>query len=323
MAACGDDGAPSGSGEGTTAADTDATSNASPDPTTPTVLTTNSMDPTGTTTGEPESTSTGEDTTTGGPLVPEGEPTAFRMTSMFIREPHVFAEAALLKIPCTDITDTGIEAPIAIPSINDAFNTSLNSDDDTDGLLDLGVVIVFYDHDQSDVGAGETQFGSAACTAPIETTSCSFEGVANPTTTEYASAAKGICLEPNPDHLSTAGYDPLPNSAAGPCFSAGPATLTIDTGVVQMVLDDAQVGATYAGDPADGLIAGTITGFMPTAAAEGAMLPNEFALAGLTNVAQVLPGYPGNCAEHDDTDGDGWWFYVDFTAEAVEWTVPE
>ncbi|MEM6990275.1 MAG: hypothetical protein AAF721_07255 [Myxococcota bacterium] len=32
-----------------------------------------------------------------------------------------------------------------------------------------------------------------------------------------------------------------------------------------------------------------------------------------------IPGHPMCCALGDDTDGDGWWVYIDFEAAPAEW----
>jgi hypothetical protein len=139
------------------------------------------------------------------------------------------------------------------------------------------------------------------------------------------SQAAGVCHEADPTHLSSEGYNPAPGSTSGPCFHAGPADVVIVTTDFDLPLTNAEIAATYEGDPATGLVSGTLRGFLSTAAAEATPLPKDImSMTGAANVAGLLPGGLDNCAGHDDTDdgGAGWWFYVDFTAMPAPWTGP-
>jgi hypothetical protein len=102
-----------------------------------------------------------------------------------------------------------------------------------------------------------------------------------------------------------------------------PVDVEIVTTSFTLPLGDAEVAAQFVGDPANDLVQGTLRGFLSTADAESIVLPMDIQMqTGAMVIAELLPGGNGNCAGHDDTDGDGWWFYVDFAASRVPWSGP-
>ena len=273
--------------------------------------------PMDTTTDGPMMTTGGDETSTGeetGP--PPDEVEAFRFTEMFVRDPHFYV-SALGGLICADVTDN---VPTGDPSINDQFNDAINSDDPMmpDGNLDLSLVLLFRPLDQADAAAGDMDFANAVCTVPpIE---CDLQEGTDFFQTTYVSMSEGTCLEPDPAHLSPAGYNPQPGTTTGPCFTADPTDVIINTGDFSLPLGDAVIAAQYEGDPADGLVSGTLRGFLSLDDAEATMLPREIQMqTGASVISELLPGGAGNCADHDDMDGDGWWMYVDFEARRVPW----
>lgn len=268
---------------------------------------------------DPDSSTTDDPSTTGDP----DEQIAFRFTSLYVRDPHLWVQPPLSA--CQDGTDNIISTPLGDEdSVNTQFNNAINGDspDSPDGNLDLSLVLIFRPLDQGAGASGDVDFANATCPIPADNTVCDLLAGSALTGTTYANM-DGVCLEPVPADLSPAGYAPAPGTTNGPCFAAGPANVTIQTSFAALPLDNATIAAQYVGDPADGLMQGTIRGFITVANAESIMLPEPLNLAveGGT-LAGTLPGHENCCAEHDDRDegGTGWWFYADFTGAIVPWT---
>lgn len=303
LGACGDDGG--GGGGGGSSSDSGSTTGTSnPNPTQDGMDTT--AGPGGeTTTDDPTTTdmpTTTDEPTTTGP--PPGDADAFRFTSLTIRDPHFFDN-----LLCTDITDT----------VNMQFADGLTMDDpdNPDGLLDLSLALVFRPADQEDGLTGDVDFANADCTAPVDSTDCRLRENTPYYPTTFVNMAAGTCHEADPAHLG--GYDPPPGVTTGPCFATAPSDIIITT-VFDLPLADSIVSAQYMGD--DDLVEGTIRGFLSTADAEATTLPDDLPVVGGNPISALLQGGAGGSAfcSDDDTDGDGWWFYVDFTAERVPWS---
>ncbi len=283
-----------------------STSNATTDPTTSSTSSTTSPETTTATT-----TTT---TTTGG--VDSAD--AFRFTEMFVRDPHFFIVPI---IGCEDITDKGL---LGSPSINEQFNEAITMDtsDPSDGFLNMSFMLLLRPLDQNAAG-GDFDFATGACTAPIESTSCDIKMGTEPSSGTYSNQ-KEICLEPVPEELSTAGYDPLPGSTTGPCFKGDPLSFTLDLGDFQLPFTDAEIAAQYVGDPADGMVEGLIHGFLTEEDGDNTILPEDLPVIGGMPISSLLPGGTMNCAKHDDKDmymgNSGWWFYIEFKATKVKYT---
>ncbi len=323
LSGCKDDGEGDGDAGGTgTESDTSdpsATETMDPSatetsPTDPSATDTSPTDPSATDTTDPTETDTSVDGTTGEP----SEAIAFRFTSMYIRDPHFYVSSL---IGCIDATDDILVGD----AINEQFNAAINNDDPDmpDGYLDLSLLLIFRGLDQSDGGGGTLDFANGQCTAPVQTTVCDLLPNSELQGATYASQAEGICHEPDPAHLSSANYNPKPGSTPGPCFHAGPTDVTIVTTGFDLSLQDTEIAATYVGDPAGNLVTGTLRGFLSSEVAGSTELPPDVQQdTGATYIAELLPGGPNNCANHNDLDGGGWWFYVDFTAQQVDWVGP-
>ncbi|HWB75623.1 MAG TPA: hypothetical protein VG755_11730 [Nannocystaceae bacterium] len=254
------------------------------------------------------------DSSTGTP----GDLVAFRFTSLYVRDPHFF-----LDIPingCQDGTDTEVSVPLMDPvaPVNQQFNDAIGMDDAEmpDGNLDLSLLLLFRPLDQG--GDGSIDFANGACLVPAEATVCDLLDGTELYSTMYATMADGTCQEPMAADLSPAGYNPTPGTTTGPCFTAGPASVVIQTSFAALPLDNATIAAQFVGDPSDELVQGTIRGFITTANADAIMLPPPISQVAMT-LGDILPGDPECCAPHSDLDGEGWWFYADFTATTVPW----
>ncbi|RMG93331.1 MAG: hypothetical protein D6705_18960 [Deltaproteobacteria bacterium] len=249
---------------------------------------------------------------------------AFRVTELYVREPHFYGDVML--IGCSDVTDLEV---FGLKGVNPSFNEAMSTDMDDamgsgtpDGVIDLSFVMLFDPLDQA--GGGSYDFQRADCVVPPSMTVCSPADGATVSTFDYTSMADATCLEPDPAHLTNM-YTPKPNTVSGACFASSSAALVLELGDIQLPLTDAEVAATYDADPADNFAPGLIKGFVSETDAQNTMLPPDIQDAtGATVLADLLPGSPSNCANHDDRDDNngtsGWWFYVDFVAERVPWT---
>jgi hypothetical protein len=301
---CGDDGG--SGGEEASATDTDPTAGTTTMSTTTQTSQTSATssaddgtttgDPTATDTGDPTTADTTADTTTGNP---SGD-TAFRITSIEVRDPHFFA------VILGDVTQD---------SVNDPLNAALSEDDSDgvmDGFLDLGFVMVMRPLEQVDGGGADFDFANAQCTAPVEGTSCDVLPGSDLFSTTYTNTADGECLAADPLNLST--YDDPPGAPTptnGPCFVTDATDVAIQTSDFTLPMSEAVVAAQYVGDPAGNLVDGNIQGFLSLGDAQTTQVDTPL---GQMFIADLLR------EEDMDDEGAGWWFHIHFTAETVDWT---
>jgi hypothetical protein len=243
-----------------------------------------------------------------------GELAAFRIVSMFLRDPHLYVGSG--RPPgvtvCADITDA-----VFGENFNDSLNESIAGDvENSDGYLDLNLVLVFRPFVQQEGGPRSVDFVSGRCTAPAATTTCELRPNSSPAETLYVVMNAGVCHEPDPSHLSVFDYDPRPSTTQAPCFRAGPADFTIAGDGSELVLQDVEIAGQFVENPAHELVSGTMRGFLSTAVAESTAWLHD------RRLSELLPGSDEGCASHDDRDGDGWWIYLDFTAQRVPWNDP-
>ena len=240
-------------------------------------------------------------------------PTAFRLRTLELRDPHAFAEVFFI---CMDVTDR----------LNNEFAKALTSDDSDppDGLLDLNVVQIFRPLAQQ---TSETPFELvfADCTTPLESSTCSLpeDTVVPPVLTRASSLTEGVCIAPEPGTVRP--YSPTVTSATGPCYASAPETILLRVKGIELTLTSAQVGATYVGNPADRLVNGMVKGFISEADADMVILPDNLPVVGGQPLSSILRGGAGNCKSGSDMDTGpggipGWWIYFNFTADVVSWT---
>jgi len=239
--------------------------------------------------------------------------TAFRITSISLRDPHAFVNTG----DCVDITDPSPDLPI---SFNEILNSRIQQDNDGDGKFDQSYVLVFDPLDQTpEAGYFPAQLitGTHLCSLPEWMSACwpdfspSFI-----TPILYYNICAGV--EP----LTTHGYTPAITLPAAPCMAALVDHLYLDIGA-PIHLFNATITATYVGNPATGLINGMIKGFLPEGPNESVMLPP--AIFGENKpLLSLFPGDPGNCAGWSDQESQpeqhGWYMYFNFTAVKVTYT---
>jgi hypothetical protein len=242
--------------------------------------------------------------------------TFFRFNDMDLRDPHVHLSVPIFG--CRDATDIPVLGQWAF---NDELQTAIQTDADSNGLLDLSLLIELMPMDQS-LASNPMQFGSADCSAPLASTICfsrmrvlGLEGAASLSTA-------GTCLSPV---VGTARpYTPAIVETTAPCFVSSAGTVVLDVGGLPVPLEDAQVAATFVGNPANHTINGLLRGFISETVADATLIPDDIPLVGGQPLSLVLPGGTGNCAVHSDKDVrngvSGWWFYFNFQAPRVTGT---
>jgi len=226
--------------------------------------------------------------------------TSFRFTTMTLQDPHAFAFGAL------DVNGT----------VNDEIEKGMTMDTTPmDGNLDLSVVVVFDSLDQAaSSGTGALVFPE--CSAPADGTACSLPSGADVNTTTFTNMSS-TCLDVVAD--TTTDYNPATPvvATAAPCFVSDPQAVDVLLGSLTVPLIEAQLAATYVGDPATELEGGLVRGYLTQAAADASIIPDDIAVVGGMPLSAILR------VEDKDTgpDGeDGWWFYINFTAEKVDYT---
>jgi hypothetical protein len=245
-------------------------------------------------------------------------PAALRITDVWIRDPHFFADYPPF-VPCTDLTVDGL--PPYLPSANAALATKIATDDDGDGYLDLSVMLLFRPWEQSAV-AGRVDVRQGACDAPDPPSYCFVDTSGPAVRAEYDGLVAGTCLEPV-SGTTNPSYSPVIEEPGLPCFRTRAIGLYFEVlGDLHLLLEDAQISAEVVGSGPDSFTKGLIMGFLREDVANSILIPASYPVIGGTPISKYLPGGTGNCAGHSDMDegNTGWWFYLNFTAENVPWT---
>lgn len=217
---------------------------------------------------------------------------------------------------------------------------------DADGFYDLSLVQLFTPYSAAADGTTAAEFGVAECTfvdtEDDDTTNdgpslCtpSVDGEDNPVLPvkiTYGVSDSGTCGAPLP------GAPPEEVTVpSAPCYATAQTTVTVNLLGIDLTLKSAIVTAGLDNLSAPtALENGTIAGFLTLADARKILFPEDTALVGGKSFASLLDG-PDSC-QGTVTDDDipsvpvedlavgpggnpGWWFYIKFTAESVEWSV--
>lgn len=241
-----------------------------------------------------------------------GTPTAFRLTSFEIRDPHLFTQFLV----CVDSTN----------SVNGLLSGSIDSDADMDGLVDQSFLLIFRPVDPAGPGGPADFLQYAACTTPVATTTCDDAPGTVTVPLAVANSSIGTCLAPVAG--TTSGYSPQITTPTAPCFSTAATLIGFDLAGVVIPLQSARIGGTYIGSPVTSIENGLGYGFLSEATADQIILPPTLALVGGLPLSTLLPGGTGNCSATDDRDlgpgGStlGWWIYFNFTAVQVPYIGP-
>ena len=228
-------------------------------------------------------------------------PTAYRLDTLNLRDPHLFAFGSI------DVTDT----------VNGQIATAVTTDGDSppDGLLDLSLVLVFRPVSPSSASSSGDAVISADCTAPVETTSCSVGADSNDVAVT-ATNADNSCLQPIDG--TTSGYSPAVTTPGGRCFSTEPEDITVTAAGVSLVLHGVKIAAAYDGqDPPASFTDGLFYGFMTQADADATTLPADLPVVGGQPLSSLLKAEDQDTGPAGET---GWYFYFNYTATEVAFT---
>jgi hypothetical protein len=232
---------------------------------------------------------------------------AFRFTELSLRDPHFF-------VGLTDAT----ERPVLGMSINHSLiPDKLTMDADGDGFVDVSIIVLLRPFDPH---ANEAELTLVDGNCPVgRTKSCTHNPKSKlQATWTIANHASGTCLEPLPNTTNPA-YEPAATLPTAPCFvTTSGKELVFNLGGVDVPIIAGQVSASYRPEPAPGLIRGLVSGFVTTAAAKRTILPDDSGAA-----PTALNDYVRQ-ADHDlassPTMEDGFWIYMNFVAESIEYT---
>ncbi|HJL15922.1 MAG TPA: hypothetical protein RMH99_09710 [Sandaracinaceae bacterium LLY-WYZ-13_1] len=245
--------------------------------------------------------------------IPDVPITAFRITDAELMDPHLYAEVT--PGVCTDITGT----------VNTLLTSSIAS-------YDIDFVGLFQPLDLTRVTTPLEVDFTASCMASSPRDACTGgAGASIASTANNTLPATMSCLTPDTAVLN--GDYTAPNEPGGPCFVTDEQTFTVNLGGVPVRLQSARLAATYvSGASPTRLRNGVLVGFLSEADARTTTLDPSIAIVGGDTLYEHLAhgGATGSACEGDssfttdDSDTlageDGFWFYIDFEAELVDWT---
>ncbi|MBT6177739.1 MAG: hypothetical protein HOI23_10875 [Deltaproteobacteria bacterium] len=247
----------------------------------------------------------------------------YRVQELVLRDPHIAVEAPF--IGCIDLTDEGAPMGLA-PSVNSMIQTSITTDDDADGDLDLSLLMFVNPLETSPGGSGLIRIGDGRCSSPLATTVCSVDSADPLQDSSYSNSEAGAtsdCLGLLDG--TTSDYSPPVSSVAPDCYVSDEVDLVLDIGGIMVELESARVSAQYSADGEGvSMVGGLIRGFMSEQRASEITLPDDLPVVGGQPVDSILPGSASGCSTIDarDTGPDGstlgWWFYLNFEASAVD-----
>ena len=234
------------------------------------------------------------------------EISAFRIVEMALRDPHMHTFA--LGVVCDDVTE---ETIVGEPGVNEVLFGGLNTE--VEGQYAQSVVLLLEDFA---FGTTRTANGTVIGAICEPAASCTSDPEASGLTMEFTQRTIGDCLVPAETELSSVDYQPVPPTVSAPCIVGTAAEWRVPTSDFEIPLVDVEIAATFASGRE--LNPGLIRGFLRRADAEAVVPSSAFRQAfGGGTLEDLLAGTIGNCAQHNDTDGDGWWFYIAFQAETV------
>jgi cysteine-rich repeat protein len=280
--------------------------------------------------------------------------TAFRIQQIELVDPHTFIVQSITvslflagTSGCQDFTnDTAqIGLPlgfpsIPVPSMNSILSQALVPQPVT-GQIPLSVIIVSDRFAQTG-----TSIPATALTADCETTTSGCTNPSELTTTTYDN---GTCFTPLPNTMNPTWAAAL-NQPSMSCFQSASTSLTLDFSGIEIPLRDAVLAGEWSGNPATEITKGVIRGFVTSTDAHDTNLLEALGIdlvMGALRFSTLLPGgtsstlsafgfsvtipacrpaNTGSPSYERDTHamhGQGWWFYLNYTAARVtDWYTP-
>jgi hypothetical protein len=224
--------------------------------------------------------------------------TFLRADTLLLKAPNLYATLIILR---TDVTADG----------QNALNTALTTDGDSDGFVDMSMLLRFLKTNDPKSANGMVTPGGAMCPLPLGPgAACSpdktFPFQAPPLS--YANATQPCTLVGAQE------------SAPAPCFATTPASLTMQLPILGAVpLQDGQIVGTWDGA---NISNGFVRGFLPKTVAAatklGAGLPEFLVLAGIKEGAPLSNFLADAQLQKNARGEDGWWFLLSYTAKAAK-----
>ena len=263
------------------------------------------------------------------------EPTAFRVTQAFIRDPHIWANV----IFCVDATDqNGIAGT---NSANAKLNAAIMGDTNPmDGNYDLSILAIFNPLQQSMMTNPIELMTQADCNVASSSTPTVCHPHAGATTVNGTATnhSTGTCLGILPNTVHP--YSPPVTVPSASCFDSDSHDVTFPVAGAMITLHGSRAAAAYSGNPATQLLNGEIRGFLTETDANNTNITVGTLYSGplsglLAGGNPPAPGMPC-CANSmtppindkdmgPDANGNtvsGWWFYINFSAAKTPFTTP-
>lgn len=223
--------------------------------------------------------------------------TAFRMTKLELRDPHVVLPVAFFTY---DITS----------DVNTFINKQFAEDSSRDGYVDASFLTVFDPLDQwTDEGIVEIAQGK--CTAASRGSECRLDAKGKAATVYYTNKRSGTCA----DVISrTVSWRSSVTPVTGPCFFTEPSTFGVDLAGIKITLEHAVVSARWIGEPAT-RITGLVRGFISLKDARTTKMPHWVPTVGKRALSEIVD-YSDMDYGPDGTTR-GYWLYLNFEATVV------
>jgi hypothetical protein len=267
-------------------------------------------------------------------------PTAFRANSLQLISPRIVVDLSDVFGECVDLTQNGTSVfGMDVDSINTGLMAGVATPDDM-GRYGNNLVQVFRPLSPGSMATvlDVDSLGREGCMAGSPPT-CGLDAMAMVLPSRANNSPAGAtCYTPMAARVnaSTGGaYAPTANTVTGPCYVSDETTYPVNVSGTTLTLRHSQIAAQYQGSPASGLVSGVIVGFLTEADAMSTTLPADLPQVGGMPFYAVLQagGAPGSACNvdggtaEDDRDPDpdnpslqGFWFFLNFTAEVVTWT---
>jgi hypothetical protein len=225
--------------------------------------------------------------------------TFLRADTLVLKAPNMYVQVPLLG--AQDVTMDG----------QNALNTALTSDDDSNDFIDMSMLLRFLKTSDPKVGSGQVTPGGAVCQWPIGPDMKCGPDKTFPFQTpalEHANAGQTCTLTGTQE------------SVPAPCFTTTPASLTMQLPILGAVpLQDGQIVGSWDGA---NIKSGFVRGFLPkTVAAQtklGAGVPPLLAVFNI-KMGTPLINFFSEAQIGQNAKGEaGWWVVMSYTAKPVK-----
>ena len=260
---------------------------------------------------------------------------AFRLTSLNLLAPEIWHDAP----SCVSVRAEGRDGVLP-GGINGLTNDGMQVPDASDRFV-RSLAVLFRSGEPDAGPGGDLELHAPECSLDAPLNVCEVLPASTATPAAYENRTSGFCLAAIPAATSPTPEGWFDNTdvphdvaalpagtAATPCFVSDPVSLNVNLGSVVLPLTSVRLAAVYGDDPSEGLVTGYLRGFVTAAAADATSFVASTPLVGGRALSSVLHGGPGSCQATPARDSGpapgggttpGWWFYLSFTAELVDW----